>query len=188
MIGAQDIKKRDSEPHLFPVKCVLRFCYLTELLPLSLSCKRSERRIFLSPAGLHMTWQNPKLLQLERVSGNHLLQPSAQTRVYLKLVSQSHIQVGFGYLQQWRLHSLSGQPMPVFSTLRVQEGFFMLNSISCTLICVHHQLLETTARSCLVSFTAFREVFIHIKRASSSPGWRVPALSDFPYRMDGQKS
>lgn len=124
-IGAQDLKKREFEPHLFPAKCRLCFCYLTELLHLSPSCRRSERRIFVSAAGLYMTWQNHKLLWLERASGNHLLQPSVQTRANLKLVSQSHIQWGL-HISSNGDYSLSRQPVPVFSTLIVQKLFCLV--------------------------------------------------------------
>lgn len=38
-------------------------------------------------------------------------------------VAQDGVQLGFGYLQRWRLHNLFGQPAPVFDTLTVKTVF-----------------------------------------------------------------
>ena len=32
---------------------------------------------------------------------------------HLKKAAQDHVQIAFEYLQGWRLHNLSGQPVPV---------------------------------------------------------------------------
>lgn len=47
-------------------------------------------------------------------SGDGLLHLSSSRQYHLKLVTQVLFQLGLEYLQGWRLHSLSGQPMPVF--------------------------------------------------------------------------
>lgn len=36
-------------------------------------------------------------------------------QAYLAPVTQDHVQLGFEYLQGWRVHSLSRQPVPVLS-------------------------------------------------------------------------
>jgi len=41
----------------------------------------------------------------------------------LQPIAQDHLQVAFGYLQGWRLHHLSGQPMPVLSHPHFEEVF-----------------------------------------------------------------
>ena len=50
--------------------------------------------------------------------GRHLLSSSSPNALLkqgqLQQVAQDYVQSGFEYLQGWRLHSLSGQPVPVF--------------------------------------------------------------------------
>ena len=49
--------------------------------------------------------------------GRHLLSSSSPNALLkqgqLQQVAQDHVQSGFEYLQGWRLHNLSGQPIPV---------------------------------------------------------------------------
>jgi len=52
---------------------------------------------------------------LEGTSGGHLLQPAKAALP--KAGCQIRVQMAFEYLQGWRLHNLSGQPMPVLSQL-----------------------------------------------------------------------
>jgi len=51
---------------------------------------------------------------LEGTSGDHLAQPLAKAGT-LQQVTQESIQVSSEYLQRRRLHSLTGQPLPVLS-------------------------------------------------------------------------
>ena len=51
--------------------------------------------------------------------GRDLWRSSAPTTLlkqgHLQLVAQDHVQTAFEYLQGWRIHNLSGQPVPVLS-------------------------------------------------------------------------
>jgi len=51
--------------------------------------------------------------------GRGLWRPSGLTTLlkqgHLELVAQDHVHTAFEYLQGWRLHRLSGQPVPVLS-------------------------------------------------------------------------
>lgn len=57
-----------------------------------------------NPFGESFTGQ----LRLEGTFGDHLVQAPPQ-------VAEDHVQTALEYLQGWRLHNLSGQPVPVCS-------------------------------------------------------------------------
>ena len=42
---------------------------------------------------------------------------------HLELVAQDHVQTVFEYLQGWRLHNLSGKPVPVLSHSQSEKVF-----------------------------------------------------------------
>jgi len=68
---------------------------------------------------------NTESLRLERNCGDHQVQPLCSDRVQREQVAQDAVQSGFEYLQGWRLQSLSGQPVPVFTMLTEERGFFL---------------------------------------------------------------
>lgn len=61
---------------------------------------------------------------LEGPSGGLLVQPLL-SRDTQSDVAQDHIQVTFKDLQSWRLHSLSGQPVPVLRHLHSKDAVMM---------------------------------------------------------------
>ena len=103
-------------------------------------------------------------LRLEEISGGHWVQPANLLKQgHLELVAQDHVQVTFGYCQGWRLHNLSGQPVPVFSqkckvlvagseksclemsgahqdssTICVMGAFKMMDEVQCVRLNVYH--------------------------------------------------
>jgi len=52
-------------------------------------------------------------LRLEGTSGDHLIWCPCSKQGQLEQVAQSHVQLGFEYLQGWGLHNISQQPFPV---------------------------------------------------------------------------
>lgn len=62
----------------------------------------------------------PKWSKLERPSGGPLVQPLL-SRGTQSNTAQDYIQVAFEDLQNWRLHGLSGQPVPVLHHLHSME-------------------------------------------------------------------
>jgi len=52
-------------------------------------------------------------LRVEGASGGYLVQPSLLNQGHLQLVAQDSVCMAFKHLQGWRLHSHSGQPVPV---------------------------------------------------------------------------
>lgn len=63
-------------------------------------------------------------LRWEGTSGNHLLQPLSK-QGQAQQDAQGHVQSASEYLQEQRLHNLSGQPVPVFDHLHSELHFLM---------------------------------------------------------------
>lgn len=57
-------------------------------------------------------------MRLKGTSGDHLVYPPCLKRRHVDQVAQGHVHLGFKYIQEWRLHNFSVQPIPVFSNLR----------------------------------------------------------------------
>ena len=55
----------------------------------------------------------------------------------LEQVAQDSVLSGLEYLQRWRLHSLPGQPLPVFDHSLSKRFFLCLDRVSCDLVCAH---------------------------------------------------
>lgn len=64
------------------------------------------------------------------------LETSSSIWDQLQHLTEGYIQVGFKYLQAWRCHNLSGNPVPVLSQLHIKKKkhFLHLNGISSILI------------------------------------------------------
>lgn len=63
------------------------------------------------------------MLRLEWTSGNYLVRPPCSKESQLEKVSQDYVQSSSEYLQDWKLHNISGQFVPAFD--------------DCILICIH---------------------------------------------------
>lgn len=61
-----------------------------------------------------MEIRNMEQLRLEATSGHGLVQSLCSKQSFLEQVVPDLVQLGFVYLQVWRLGSLSGQPVPLF--------------------------------------------------------------------------
>lgn len=62
-------------------------------------------------------------LRLEGTSGDPLVQPLSK-QGQEQQTAQGHVQSAVEYLQGWRFHNLSGQPVPVFDHLHSEFYFF----------------------------------------------------------------
>lgn len=84
--------------------------------------------------------------------------------------------------QEWRLHNVSGQPVPVFGHPHNRSSFLLCSDgISCALICAQYLvLLSSTEKSLALSFlqphAGYLYTQIRLPWAFTSPGWTVPAL------------
>lgn len=65
-------------------------------------------------------------LRLAGTSGGPLTQPTLFKLGYLELVAQDHIQMAFEYPQWWRVHNISGQPVPM-----IDQSPSQWKSVSC---------------------------------------------------------
>ena len=72
---------------------------------------------------------------LESTFTANLVQPPCNEQGHLQLdqVAQNHIQPGLDCLQGWGIHHVSGQPVPVFYHLIVQN-FFLAPSLNLPLL------------------------------------------------------
>jgi len=97
---------------------------------------------------------------------------------HLKPVAQDHVQMAFEYLQGWRLHNISGQPVPVlghphsekvFPDVQRQPPVFQFVPVASCLVTRHHW-----KESGSVLFALSLQVCIHVDETSpsafSSPG------------------
>ena len=91
-----------------------------------------------------------KYLKLAGTSGDHLVQPLLQQH-QLQQVDKAYVMSDFEYLQGWRLHHLSGQPVPVLDHPPQKNVFllfsYVLNEISCVSIC---EVSPQCLRGCLI--------------------------------------
>jgi len=69
--------------------------------------------------------QNHRMADSGGTSGSHPIQDPWLMQGYLETVAQDHVQTAFEYLQGWRLHNLSRQPMQCSVTLTVKTCFLI---------------------------------------------------------------
>lgn len=99
-------------------------------------------------------------LRLEGILGDHIIQPTAQA-CSARARYQDHVQLRFEYQQEWRLHNLSGQLVPVFDHPYNKQSFSScLNEISSVSVCAH----LVTRQSGSIFFILYHQIFNHIDK------------------------
>lgn len=109
-----------------------------------------------------------------------------QVQLELEQVAQNHGQLGFQYLQGWRLHNITHHkhtPVAVFSHIRSKCIFLSLHWISCTSVCAHCLALDKARTSLdLTLCPPTRHWHAHwYDPAEPPPGWAVPDLPASPH-------
>lgn len=61
-------------------------------------------------------------LRLEGIPGDCLVQQAYSEWSFINTVSPGHVQLGFEYIQKWRLHNFSEQPVPLLEHLYSEKG------------------------------------------------------------------
>ena len=67
--------------------------------------------------------QNARMVEVGRDHSRSSRAMPLLKQAQLQRVAQDCIQPGFKYLQQWRLHKFSGQPIPAFNHPQGKEVF-----------------------------------------------------------------
>jgi len=103
---------------------------------------------------------------------------------HLEPVAQDHVQTAFEYLQGWRLHNLSGQPVPqprhphsekVFPDVQTEPSAFQLLPIASGPVPRHDQDEPGS-----VLFAPSFQVFIYIKNIPPEPSLLQAEQSQLP--------
>ena len=106
-------------------------------------------------------------LRLEGTSEGDLVQHPWLEQGHLEQFAQDHVQKAFEYLQGWRLHNLSGQPMLVLGHPHSKKVFpDVRGKLLCFSLCP--LTLKTSLRMC------FNPLLAKILQPLYTEGWTQP--------------
>ena len=126
---------------------------------------------------------------MEGTSGGPLVQSFPPKRGESEQAAQDHAQLGFEYVQIWRLHHLSWQPVPVLGHPHSKKTCFPRSRGNLLCFSLFPSLMVPSVGTSVKSQAPFSlhppfmslYTLMRSPWALSSPGWTVPA---FPHRRD----
>lgn len=83
-------------------------------------------------------------MNVKETPGDQVIQPLCSDQGLLEQLAEEHVQSDSEHLQGWKLHNLSGKPVPVFDHPHSKKThphiFICLSGISCVSVCAHYLL------------------------------------------------